>query len=89
MRFAEGSVLGNWLPLRDTRGREGCDSPAEQTAGLHAKPAQAERPSVTVTEGVTIVQVQDTLSGALRWWEEAHTAVVTFFFFALSALLYL
>ncbi len=42
------------------------DSPAEQTAGQQAEPAQAEGLSVTVAEGVAVVQVQLAVSGALQ-----------------------
>lgn len=42
------------------------DSPAEQMARQHVEPAQAEGLSVTVAEGMAIVQVQLTISDALQ-----------------------
>lgn len=42
------------------------NQPAEQAAWCHAEPAQAERISVPVAEGVTVVQVQLTISNTLH-----------------------
>lgn len=42
------------------------DSPAEQTAWQHAEPAQTEGLAVPVAEGVSVVQVQLTISSTLQ-----------------------
>lgn len=55
---------GSWLPLQDRFDPPG-HSPAAQAPGTPGEPAQAEGLAVVVAEGVAVVQVQDTLSGAL------------------------
>lgn len=54
------------LKLYPLFGRCEFDSPGDQTAWLHVEATQAEGLSVTVAEGVSVVQVQLTISNTLQ-----------------------